>query len=1067
MLSTREGLSHPEAVPNAPIKKARTSLTPKQTRWLKHFAWALAIYTVVGFFVVPAIVKWQLRKQLSAVTHRSARVDSVRVNPYALSLGIRGLALTEPDGSTFASFSNLYVNFEAFASLFRWTWTLKEIQFGSPYGYVAVLTNGQFNFANMLTNAPATNAPASKPPPLLVKSLIITNGVVAVADFYRALPFQTKFAPIEVRLTNFTTRPRKDSPYEFTASTGEGEFFNWAGDLSAVPPASTGKFELGGIDLKKYATYLREFTQLNVRDGKVTVGAAYQFALSTNGIDLAVTNGSVLLTNLQVFAPEASNALVSIPSASVRGASADLRKRATTVASVETTGGSILARRFRDGTLELLQLAAPPTNRAPSLLNPPITVTVTNVPSLPVTPAAPWSVLVETIAVKDYAVRVNDEQPPTPANLLADQIELAVKGLSLASNAPVVVQLSTRVNQTGAVKLNSEGTPLPLTLDTRLEVNAIELRPFQPYVEQQQVKLAFASGNVSTTGRASLALAGTNPLAVKFAGDVVLNNVAVVDQIAFQDFARWKQVAVRGIDFVLVPMSVKVRELACDELVTSVVISSNKQLTALAVLPVKTNAPGAAAPSAPVNSTTASEALLPFPLQLDLLALTNASIRFADLSLQPNCRFAVEQFSGTVRGLSSALNTAADVDISGRVNESAPFSVTGKINPLVRDLLVDLVISNRNTELTAFTPYMEKFGGHPLQKGKLTVGLKYQVKQQALEAQNVVFIDQLTLGQRNNSADAIKLPVKLGVALLKDRNGRIELDVPVKGRLDDPKFAVGPIIWHVVENLLIKAATSPFTLLGALVGGGEELSFIEFDPGESTISDAEMAKAEKLAKALYERPALNLEMTGSVDETLDASALAWRKLERALKSARMAELASKSDAPASVDEILLSPREYERLLKAHYKRTFNRERPLSVVITNALTGAVTNARPTIARSETFKGGATLMLRDALRTPAKTTNAPATAAMPVAFTRPASMPALAADDEVLAQMELELHARTEVTPDDLRALMQARSQSVQRALLKTGKVEAERLFILTPKPAEAGAKGQSRVILSLS
>jgi hypothetical protein len=1063
----REGVVHPEAVPNAPIK-ARTTLTPKQTRWLKRLAWALVIYTVVGFLVVPAIIKWQLRKQLATHTHRAARVDAVRVNPYALSLGIRGLALTEPDGSTFASFSNFYVNFEAFSSLFRWTWTLKEIQLGSPYGYVAVLTNGQFNFANMLTNAPATNAPAptsKPPPPLFVKSLVITNGVVAVADFYRALPFRTQFAPIEVRLTNFTTRPRKDSPYEFTASTGEGEFFNWAGDLSAVPPASAGKFELGGIDLKKYATYVREFTQLDVRDGKVTVGAAYQFALSTNGIDLAVTNGSVLLTNLQVFALEASNALVSIPSASVRGASADLRKRAAKVASVETTGGSILARRFRDGTLELLQLAAPPTNRAFSILNPPITIT--NAPVAPVPPAAPWSVLVEGITVKDYAVRVNDEQPPTPANLIADQIELAVKGFSLASNAPVSVQFATRVNQTGAVKLNSEGTLLPLALDSSLEVNAIDLRPFQPYVEQQQVKLAFTSGNVSTTGRASLALAGTNPPAVKFAGDVVLNNIAVVDQIAFQDFARWKQVAVRGIDFVLAPMSVKVRELACDELVTSVVVSSNKQLTALAVLPAKTNAPAAPAPPVPVSSAKTPETLLPFPLQLDLLALTNVSIRFVDLSLQPNCRFAIEQFSGTVRGLSSALNTAADVDISGRVNEAAPFSVTGKINPLLRDLLVDLVISNRNTELTAFTPYMEKFAGHPLQKGKLTVGLKYQVKQQALEAQNVVFIDQLTLGQRNNSPDAIKLPVKLGVALLKDRNGRIELDVPVKGRLDDPKFAIGPIIWHVVENLLIKAATSPFTLLGALVGGGEELSFIEFAPGQSAISDAEMAKTEKLGKALYERPALSLEMTGSVDETLDASALAWMKLERELKSARMAELAGKSDAPAAVDEILLSPREYERLLKAHYKKTFNRDRPLPVLITNAVTGVVTNARPAIARSETFKGGASLMLRDGLKTPVKTTNAPVTAAMPVVFTRPASMPAIAADDEVLAQMEMELHAGTEVTPDDLRALMQARAQSVQRALLKTGKVEAERLFILTPKPAEAGARDQPRVILSLS
>jgi hypothetical protein len=1062
-------LSDPEVVPNAPQTSRWTFLPTKRGLWLKRLALAWILYTLVGFLVLPAILKWQLRKQLPLLTHRAARVEAVRVNPYALSLGIRGLALTEPDGSTFASFSNFFLNFEAGSSLLHWTWTFKKIQLDSPYGYVAVLTNGQFNFANLLTNAPTSKAtkpasPSRLPPPVRVESLVITNGVVAVADFYRAAPFQSRFAPIDLHVADFTTRPRQDSPYEFTATTGESARLNWAGGLTLVPPASAGKFELVGIDLKKYATYLGEFTQLGVRDGKVSVSATYRFALSTNGVDLTLTNGTVLLTNLQVYAPDATNSLVSIPHVAVHGAVANLRQRTAKVASVETIGGSILARRFRDGTLELLQLAASPTNRAPSILNPPVT---TNAPATPVASSTPWSVLVNTIAVKDYAVHVNDEQPPTPAHIVADQVELTMKDLSLAPNARVSVQLSARVNNTGSVKLGTQGTLLPLALDTDLDINAIDLRPFQPYVEQQQLKLAFTSGDVSTKGSARFALEGTNPPAMKFTGDVALNNIAIVDKIAFEDFARSKQVALSGIDFVLAPMSVKVRELACDEVMTSVVVSTNKQLTALAVLPAKTNTVAVAGqpPSAPNRS--APESLLPFPVQLDRLALTNASIRFTDLSLQPNCHFAVEQFSGTVLGLSSELNTAADVDITGRVNEGAPFALAGKINPLTRDLIVDLVISNRNTELTGFTPYMEKFGGYPLLKGKLTLGLKYQIKQQALEAQNVVFIDQLTLGQRNNSPEATKLPVKLGVALLKDRNGRIELDVPVKGRLDDPKFAVWPIARHVVENLLLKAATSPFTLLGALVGGGEELSFVDFTPGQSTMKETEMVKVEKLAKALYERPALNLEIAGSADETLDRAALAWLKLEHELKAARMAELAGRTDAPASAEEIQLAPRDYARLLKANYKKTFNRAQPLPATTTNATTGAITNALPAITRSETLKGAAALMIHDVSKPAATTAKAPVATENSRATTRPGSFPPLAADDELLAQMESALHAGMDVTANDLRALMQSRAEHVQRALLKTEKVRAERLFILTPKSVDAGAKAQSRVTLSLN
>jgi hypothetical protein len=1035
-------------------------LTDRRRKWIVRLAIAFLLYLVVGFLVLPPIIKWQLRKQLPAITHRAAAVQSVRVNPLSLSLGIRGLALTEADGTAFASFSNLYVNFEALGSLFQWAWTFKEVRLGSPYAYAAVFTNGQFNFANLLTNSASTaptNATPKLPPRVLVKSLEITNGTIAVADFFRATPFQTAFTPIDVRLTNFTTRPNTDGPYAFTASTGEGEYFKWAGSIAAVPPASAGRFELGGIDLKKYATYLREFAQLDVRDGKVTVAATYTFALATNGLQLTVTNANVELSQLQIFAPDAAagstNALVNIPRAAVHGAEADLQRRTARVKRVETIGGMIHARRLRDGNLELLQLAMAPTNRPPSILNPPQTNSATPATN------APWSVLIENVSVSDYAMHVVDEQTPTPANLLADKIGLTIKGLSVASNAPVSIELSARVGENGSVKLQAKGSLIPLALDADVDVSAIELRPFQPYVEQQRVKLAFTKGSVSTQGRVSVAVGGTNELSAHFGGDVALDDVAVIDQIQFQDFVSWKQIAARGIDFTLAPMVVKVREVACNELVTAIVVGTNKQLTALAVLPAPTNsATNSVSVAAPVQG--ASPVL--FPIQLDLLALTNASIKLADFSIEPNCRFSVQQFGGTVRGLSSQLNTAAEVDIRGNVNETAPFSISGKVNPLVRDLFVDLVISNHNTELTPFTPYLEKFGGYPLTKGKLTVGLSYTVRGKALESQNIVHVDQLTLGARNNSPDATKLPVKLGVALLKDRNGRIALDVPVKGRLDDPKFSVVPIAWQVVMNLLTKAATSPFSLLGALVGGGEELSYIEFTPGQALVGETEAAKIEKLSKALYERPALNLEITGAADETLDRAALAWLKMERSLKNTRMAELTGKPDAPATVDKLRLTARDYERLLKAAYRKAFNRDTVLAVVVTNA-SGAVTNVVSRL-RTETRKGAEAQMARAPTKRTAETNATPVTD--PRITTRPASLPVVPVDNEVLAQMEMELFASTAVTPDDLRELMDSRAQAVQQALLKSERVTAERLFILKPS-AESSAKGQSRANLSLN
>ena len=291
--------------------------------------------------------------------------------------------------------------------------------------------------------------------------------------------------------------------------------------------------------------------------------------------------------------------------------------------------------------------------------------------------------------------------------------------------------------------------------------------------------------------------------------------------------------------------------------------------------------------------------------------------------------------------------------------------------------------------------------------------------------------------------------------------------MPVQGRLDDPKFKVVPIIWQVVMNLLVKAAASPFSLLGALVGGGEELSYIEFAPGAAVIATNEFVKIEKLGKAFYERPALNMEISGSADESLDRAALAWLKLDRELKTARLAELAGKDSAPTTVEAVKLEPHDYERLLKANYKKVFQRDQPLPALLTNAVTGEVTNATPAVTRVEARKGAEAQVTRSVTAKPvAKDTNTVATLD-PRAATRPAAWPKHDADNTMLAQMETELFARTTVTSEELQELKQARAQAVQRALLQTEKVTAERLFLIAPLPAAEGAKGESRVNLSLN
>src|SRR5690606_14990750 len=128
-----------------------------------------------------------------------------------------------------------------------------------------------------------------------------------------------------------------------------------------------------------------------------------------------------------------------------------------------------------------------------------------------------------------------------------------------------------------------------------------------------------------------------------------------------------------------------------------------------------------------------------------------------------------------------------------------------------------------------------------------------------LTAENNIVLDQLTFGDKVESPDAIKLPVLFAVSLLKDRNGVIDVNLPISGSLDDPKFSVGGIVLRIIVNLIVKAVTAPFTLLANLAGAGGELSWIGFEPGRSSLEAAALKKLEAVAKALNDRPGLKLD----------------------------------------------------------------------------------------------------------------------------------------------------------------------------------------------------------------
>lgn len=1026
--------------------------SPRQNRWKRRVLIGVAIYAVIGFFILPPIIKWQLRKQLPALTLRQAEVKQVRVNPFALSLTIRGLALTETNGTPFVAFDEFYANFQL-SSIFRGAFTFSKIQLVHPTANLARFAAGDFNFSNLLSTNTATTNDSGDLPSLLIQNLLVTNALVTVTDEMTEPDFHTTYGPINVDMTDFTTHRDAEEPYRIIATTPEGETFSWAGRFSLRQLRSRGQFLLSGIPPHKYGPYLALFTTVQVQQGTMALGASYRVNLARNPIELDVTNAMVELRDFRVKAPERSDVLLAIEQFKLMDTSASLTGHVACVGSMLVNGGSVLLERG--------------TNALPVALNylklpQPETTPVLNAAVHAVAPAFmdTWQLRLEELTVTNFSVAVEDHSTVGIATPGLDNLALSLKGFSNQSNAPIALMLGFDWRGGGTFYTETRGTLLPPDLTATLAITNLAIPPAQPYIAQF-MNVVVHSGGFGLNGTAKF-----NPAAapqIQFTGDHSVTNFAASDTVSYHELSSWQYHSVRGIDFTLNPTRLNVDEVKFVGARNNIVISSNGQINVVTLpkVPANTNA------AATTTTATNKPKFELFPIHVNAVVLEQNSFRAADDSLLRRFETHVEEINGSIRDITLPGLNKATVDIRGKVSSLAPFAITGSVAPDPNNLFVDLKITFTNTDLTSLSPYMEKFVGRPLTKGKLTTEQHHHIENNKLASTVVVDLAQLTLGGKVESPFATKLPVKLAIGLLKDTDGHIILDVPLSGSLDDPQFSIWGVAGQVLQNIILKVATSPFSLLGALAGGGEELQFVDFNPGFARLNDNQTNKLFKLVEALNKRPALTLEIGTTFDAMLDVDSLGRQKIAEQMKTARIEEIVARGKPAPSRSELQLDETEYDRLLRKAYRAAFNTtpeealyEKLTATLATNTVGQAVPLPRPAASRDQQ-KGATKLMnLNQSLAELAATTQATG-GTNAAASAKPKTEKELVRDE-----LELRLVTLTPVTANELRALLQARIETVQKFLLEQTGIAGDRVLPTTPNPEDPNRRGTARVVFSL-
>ncbi len=491
-----------------------------------------------------------------------------------------------------------------------------------------------------------------------------------------------------------------------------------------------------------------------------------------------------------------------------------------------------------------------------------------------------WSARIQQVEGSRWTVDAQDQ--PSGIALRLQEVGWVLDRVSTEAKEPIAFRGGLRLDSGGRVALRGRALAASGRIDAEVDIDGVALAPLQPLLAQH-VRLQLVGGTVSAQGQLQVGPATAQAAApLRYEGNLAVSDLALQDD-AGKPFLSWKQVAAPALSLRLSPARLEIPELRIVEPRAILILESDRSFNAARLL-VRPAAGSAADPAAktasppaqspPTAAAPAAATDEPFAVRIPRVRLQGAQVFFEDRSLRPQFGAEIHALQGVITGVSSQRDGRSLFELDGQVGEFGLARVRGGLNPFVPRDNTDLTVNFRNLDLIPTTPYAMKFAGYRIAEGKMSLDLRYKVREGKLDSQNRIVLDRLTLGERVESPDALKLPLALALAILRDSDGRIDLDLPITGDLDNPQFSYGAIVWKAIGNVLTKIVTAPFRALGALLGlAGEKLEAIAFDPGSARLLPPEREKLQQLAEILGKRAQLRVVVAGAWHEAADGAAL--------------------------------------------------------------------------------------------------------------------------------------------------------------------------------------------------
>ena len=835
---------------------------------LKYFLYLIAAYAVVGFLIIPLLVKSQLVKILQQQTSAKVVLNAVYFNPFLFKLTLSGLKMHDIDDKPLVSFDSLVVDVDPSALLYG-ALSLHKLELNAPYVYVVHNKDKSLNLLNILKPSEKkedTSSKRSNPlPRIIIDNIQINSGRVILSDYTLKDPFYFGVHNIGLRLKNVDTKENKNAKatVRFYASFEDDGFLDIHTKIDHYMPfASSGRLDFKANKLYTEWRYVKEMLNLEVADGRFSVHTEYAFDMRDINAT-KISNAELHIDGLRIKPKKGADDILTMKHFVLRDINALPLHSQADVGSVLVDGANVNVKRSASNTIDWLEYVK--INQKPK--------SVTKQVEKNTQKKIPFALFIKNIRLENSNVSFEDDALIKPTTNSLNDITLQLHDINSSKGSWLRYSAALSINHKGKVTADGKLRAAPLTQNGSFDIEDISLKEITPYLQEKSY-LALDDGHLWAKGVTEYEKRAKKP-DLRLQGSLKLGSLFLQNKKEDALLFSLNSLTLKEYTLELFPSRLYVNSIDVNSFYVDAEIDKNRVLNFSKLMKENTSNKQTAKKDEKKKMKKGEE----FPLKIDKITVSLGSAKFQDYSIPIKFKTDIHNLNGVIYSVSNIKGEHTLINLHGDIDKYGSTKIEGSLDAMNPKKFTDISMDFKNLDLSAMSGYSAEFAGYEIDSGKLFLDLGYNIMNSKLKATNKVVIKKIELGDEVEDENVTHLPLGFVVGLLEDDKGVIDIDMPIDGDVDKPDFKYGKLVWNTFTNLITRAVTAPFKFLGSMLGiDTEDLEYVAFESGSSTITPMQREKLDKLAMIMKKRPKLLLKVDNVYAKRSDTKALQEEKL---------------------------------------------------------------------------------------------------------------------------------------------------------------------------------------------